>query len=177
MPYHIVKWLRETSTCQTTVIIFYDYREYCRSLRFPTLQVPPPYIYGAPQTSSSLFLLMSWHLTVLGHQQEQCWLQSCICFLLTFFGCRWSRIPFVGPMTSFKMADEISWNFTALRMRDTEINSSPHSAAYMRQGTGSILVRKWIVAWSSPSHYLNQWWLIVNWILGNKFRWNSNKNT
>ena len=28
---------------------------------------------------SSLCLLMAWHCQVLGHQQTQCWLQSCTC--------------------------------------------------------------------------------------------------
>ena len=28
-----------------------------------------------------------------------------------------------------------------------------------------------------PSHYLNQCWLIVEWILRNKLQWNSNQNT
>ena len=27
-----------------------------------------------------------------------------------------------------------------------------------------------------PSHYLNQWWNIVNWTLENKFQWNVNRN-
>ena len=26
-----------------------------------------------------------------------------------------------------------------------------------------------------PSHYLNQWWNVVNWTLGNKFQWNLNR--
>ena len=29
----------------------------------------------------------------------------------------------------------------------------------------------------SPSHYLNQCWLIVNWTLRNKLQWNSSRNT
>ena len=29
-----------------------------------------------------------------------------------------------------------------------------------------------IVAWSAPSHYLNQCWDIVNWTLRNKLQWN-----
>ena len=36
---------------------------------------------------------------------------------------------------------------------------------------------KCLVAWSAPSHYLNQCWLIVNWTPGNKFQWNSNQNS
>ena len=32
-------------------------------------------------------------------------------------------------------------------------------------------------AWPAPSHYLNQWWNIVNWTLGNKLQWNFNRNS
>ena len=31
---------------------------------------------------------------------------------------------------------------------------------------------KWLVAWSAPSHYLNQCWNIVNWTMRNKLQWN-----
>ena len=37
--------------------------------------------------------------------------------------------------------------------------------------------RKWLVAYSAPSHYLNQCWVIVNWTLWNKLQWNFNQNT
>ena len=37
--------------------------------------------------------------------------------------------------------------------------------------------RQWFIAWPAPSHYLNQCWNIVNWILGNKFQWNFHQNT
>ena len=37
--------------------------------------------------------------------------------------------------------------------------------------------RKWLVAWSAPSHYLNRWWNIVNWTLSNKVRWNRKQNS
>ena len=42
---------------------------------------------------------------------------------------------------------------------------------------GQHLFRKWLVAYSAPSHYLNQCWVIVNWALGKKLRWNFNQNT
>ena len=32
------------------------------------------------------------------------------------------------------------------------------------------------MAWSAPSHYLNQRWNNVNWTLGNKLQWNLNRN-
>ena len=47
-------------------------------------------------------------------------------------------------------------------------NSSPSSAAYVRQWTGSILVL---------SHYLNWCWFIVNWTPGKNIQWNSNRNS
>ena len=35
----------------------------------------------------------------------------------------------------------------------------------------------WLVACSTPSHYLNQCWLIANCILENNFQWNIDPNT
>ena len=37
--------------------------------------------------------------------------------------------------------------------------------------------RLWLVAWSAPSHYLNQSLNIVNWTLRNKRQWNFNRNS
>ena len=34
-----------------------------------------------------------------------------------------------------------------------------------------------IVAWSAPSHYLNQCWNIIDWTLRNKLHWNFNRNS
>ena len=42
---------------------------------------------------------------------------------------------------------------------------------------GQHWFRKWLGAEQATSHYLNQCWLIVNWTLGNKLQWNSDKNT
>ena len=38
------------------------------------------------------------------------------------------------------------------------------------------LFKKWHVAFSAPSHFLNQCWKIVNWSLGNKLQLNFNHN-
>ena len=38
----------------------------------------------------------------------------------------------------------------------------------MRQWIWSALVQIWLAAYSAPNHYLNQWWVIVNWILRKK---------
>ena len=34
-----------------------------------------------------------------------------------------------------------------------------------------------LTIWSAPSHYLNQYWNIVNWTLRNKFSQNLNRNS
>ena len=56
------------------------------------------------------------------------------------------------------------------------INSSPPSAAYMREWMGSALVQIMACAYWTPSHFLNQRWVIVNWILKNKFQWKFNQS-
>ena len=37
--------------------------------------------------------------------------------------------------------------------------------------------RLWLVAWSVPSHYLNQCWNVVNWTLRNKLQWHFDWNS
>ena len=63
------------------------------------------------------------------------------------------------------------WYKTAL------LNSLRPSDAYMGQETFHPRFRKWLVAWSAPSHYLNQCWNIVNLTLWNKLQWNFNRNS
>ena len=48
---------------------------------------------------------------------------------------------------------------------------------YMRQWTNHHWLRKWLVAWPTPTHYLDQCWDIVNWTLRNKLQWNLNRNS
>ena len=55
--------------------------------------------------------------------------------------------------------------------------SSPPDATYMCQWIGLALVQ--IMAcrlYAAPSHYLNQFWFIINWTLKNKLQWNFNQN-
>ena len=54
------------------------------------------------------------------------------------------------------------------------IINNQYNAAYMRQWAESALSQ--LVAYSAPSHYLNQCWLIVNWTLRNKLQWIFNQN-
>ena len=43
--------------------------------------------------------------------------------------------------------------------------------------SGQNWFRLWLVAYSAPSHYLNQYWNSVNWTLKNKLQRNFNQNT
>ena len=56
------------------------------------------------------------------------------------------------------------------------LNSLRLSAAYMRRQPRTSLVQIMTGPCSAPSHYLNQCWIIVHWNLGNKLRWNFNRN-
>ena len=53
--------------------------------------------------------------------------------------------------------------FNTLRPGDTHICVSELGHHWFR----------WWPVW--PTHYLNQWWFIVNWKLGNKLQWNANQ--
>ena len=48
--------------------------------------------------------------------------------------------------------------------------------AYMYHSINHHRFRWWLVAWSTPSRYLQQYLNIVNWILGDKLQWNFDRN-
>ena len=56
------------------------------------------------------------------------------------------------------------------------VNTLRPSDAYMRRWSNHHWFRWRLVAWSAPSHYLNQCWNIVNRTLGNELQWNFNRN-
>ena len=37
--------------------------------------------------------------------------------------------------------------------------------------------RWWLITFSEPSHYLNQYWFVIDWTSRNNFQWNLNQNT
>ena len=51
------------------------------------------------------------------------------------------------------------------------------SGAYMPRQSNHHGFRWWLVDWSAPSHYLIQWWYIVNLTCRNKLQWNFNGNS
>ena len=56
-------------------------------------------------------------------------------------------------------------------------NSSPLMPHICVSELGQHWFRQWLVACSVPSHYLNKCWFIAKWTPGNKFQWNSNRNS
>ena len=62
--------------------------------------------------------------------------------------------------TLLVVAPSITGHFTTTAT--ISFGSSPLSAIYMRRESGQQWFRKWLVAYSAPSHYLNQIWVIVN---------------
>ena len=56
-------------------------------------------------------------------------------------------------------------------------NSSPPSAAYMRHWIRSALIQVIACRLFGAKPLPDQCWPIVNWTLGNKFQWNSNRNS
>ena len=62
-------------------------------------------------------------------------------------------------------------------LHDGCLNSLRPSDAYMRQWSNHHWFRKWLVAWSAPSHYQNQCWNIVQKTPRNKLQWNFNRNS
>ena len=57
------------------------------------------------------------------------------------------------------------------------LNSSPPSAAYMRQWIGSALVKIMACRLLGVSRYLNQCWVVVNWTFRNKLQWYFNQKS
>ena len=69
------------------------------------------------------------------------------------------------------------WTFTTPRWRCGSILLPSLNAGVPEPTGGHHWFRLWLVAWSAPSHYLKQCWIIVNWTLRNKLQWNFNQNS
>ena len=86
-------------------------------------------------------------------------------------GCQGASIIYLSHMTNGIFCE--NWvNIIAADALLTHLPLVPHRC--IRELTH---LWWWLVAWSTPSHYLNQCWHIVNWTLRNKLQWNSNQNT
>ena len=63
------------------------------------------------------------------------------------------------------------WRLMALLGYNGLSYSSSPSAPFLRQWIGLTLIQIMTCRHTAPSHYLNQWWVIVNWTLRNKLQW------
>ena len=72
--------------------------------------------------------------------------------------------------------ENVICNMGAIFSRPPCVNSLRPNDASMRRYTNHHWFRQWLVAWTAPSHYLNQCWNIVNWTLTIKLQWNFNRN-
>ena len=70
----------------------------------------------------------------------------------------------------FKMA-----NLKAISSSAT-LTHLPPVSHICRNELGQHWFRQWLAPCSAPGHYLNQCWLVINWIFRNKLRWNSGQN-
>ena len=74
-----------------------------------------------------------------------------------------------------------SWCMVMYILRTTDMNKSKHNTAYAYLMTYCISLSYWaqvmlICVKTGTSHHLNQCWLIVKWILRNKYQWHFNQN-
>ena len=72
-------------------------------------------------------------------------------------------------MSNLVWVQNQTFRIAATSPRGEWVNSLRPSDAYMRHQTRPSWVQIMVVAWSAPSHYLNQWWNIVNWTLETNF--------
>ena len=57
----------------------------------------------------------------------------------------------------------------AVMYPETHVPFVPHICV---SESGKHWFRSWFAAYSGPSHYLNQWWAIIDKTFRNKFQWN-----
>ena len=108
----------------------------------------------------------------------------CLAIYLNIVDCCLTNMTLHHQRRGHSTGHNISWtSFTFDKMiysthSDYEhLNSLRPSDAYMRRSSNRHWSREWLVAWSAPSHHLNQCWIIVNWTLRNKLWWNRNRNS
>ena len=88
-----------------------------------------------------------------------------------------SRKPFICKDKTTHVVNQLTGKIFFQEIYECYINSLSPSDAYMRQLINQHWFRWWLVAWTAPSHYLNQCWNIVKWTPRNKLQWNFNWNS
>ena len=117
---------------------------------------------------------MACCLTAPSHYLNQCWL------IIHEVSWHSSEGNFTGPAQDsypWYKFENYQLKMTARSPSAQWINSLRPDDAYIHKKTHQHWFRQWLVAWSVPSHCLNQCWGIVNWTLRNKLQWNFNQNS
>ena len=125
------------------------------------------------------------------------WSRSiCVLSVYCFIGhamldTRYTELMLLIPSHRRKQCYNVIYYIVSLRFHS--VMSKPSSERHLfQQPTGfwlthrgwrthicvssDALIQIMVVASSAPSHYLNQCWNIVNWTLGNRLKWNLNRN-
>ena len=95
-------------------------------------------------------------------------------------GSSWKQVGLLlAPCTLLSGSSSVGRSIDLLCSLSVErwFNSLRPSDSYLRQLSDHHCFRWRLVAWSAPSHYLNQCWNIVNWTLGNQLQCNCNPNS
>ena len=90
--------------------------------------------------------------------------------------CHPSCFQHEGDLKCYKPFDHSFRAATWLVLQDQKSTLTHWGwVTHMRQWTYDHWFRYWLVAWMAPSHFMNQWWTIVNLTLRNKLQWNTNR--
>ena len=105
---------------------------------------------------------------------------SIVYSMQAWFGFSWYLLNMLQQQ--WVTDDTAQWQGSQLNSAATSptrkaINSSPTSAAYMRQGIGSALVQIMACHLLGAKPLSNQSCVVVTWTLRNKLKWNFNQNT
>ena len=118
-------------------------------------------------------LLTLWcvvrHICILGlgHRCQKQLPEPTMTYWETFFENMYLTVSSAVTLVILLRSQYLTRLFNSLRPND----------AYMPRWTSHHWFKSWLVAWTAPSHYLNQCWNIVNWTLRNKRQWNFNRNS
>ena len=178
------------------VIMFYVYltkiSDASRENQHRNLYIWPTFTWAAEWTGNWTPNISSKYVYFRSINSPDCFFKSLLRLRTTkisnfrISGPLWGepRVANLFPSQMESNAENVStsWSihgFTTVYLpkHDQSLNSSPPSAAYMRQWIGSTLVQIMACRLFAPGHYLNQCWLIVNWTTRNIFQWSWNRNS
>ena len=114
------------------------------------------------------------YFALMGEFNPSCYIGSAVCQY-------WTKMPSMAYFT-----DEVNPELTKppLKFHDaspklglTSLTHLPLVPYICVSESGQHWFRRWLLAYSAPSHYLNQCWVIVNWVFRIYLQWSFNKNS